>query len=200
MLAKTFNVGTLDATGLLNRVVCDKATDIRAVKLNCAEDRRIRWTTFQKLDLWFDSWELFFVDYGFATINTNGELLFHIEMMKQILNLDETCMSLDGGNDNQGGRPTVTYYDVRFPQLGKATSKSALTTIMIGGSNAAGKPIPPHLQFQTLAQTPDAEALHIECIRYMLNVQAAFGHEEIQSFPISLGLNNKGGMEDVDFF
>ena len=63
MLAKTFNVGTLDATGLLNRVVCDKATDIRAVKLNCAEDRRIRWTTFQKLDLWFDSWELFFVDY-----------------------------------------------------------------------------------------------------------------------------------------
>ena len=194
MLAKTFNVGTLDATGLLNRVVCDKATDIRAVKLNCAEDRRIRWTTFQKLDLWFDSWELFFVDYGFATINTNGELLFHIEMMKQILNLDKTCMSLDGGNDNQGGRPTVTYYDVRFPQLGKATSKLGLITTMIGRSNDAGKPI------QTSAQTPDAEALHIECIRYMLNVQAAFGHEEIQSFPISLGLNNKGGMEDVDFF
>jgi hypothetical protein len=34
------------------------------------------------LDLWFDSWEVFFVDYGFATINTNGELLFDIEMMK----------------------------------------------------------------------------------------------------------------------
>jgi hypothetical protein len=41
MLAKTFNIGTLDATGLLNRVVCDTATDIRAVKLNCAEDRRM---------------------------------------------------------------------------------------------------------------------------------------------------------------
>jgi hypothetical protein len=34
----------------------------------------------------------------------------------------------------------------------------------------------------------------------MLNVQAAFGHEEVQSFPIPLGLNNKGGMDDVDFF
>jgi hypothetical protein len=34
----------------------------------------------------------------------------------------------------------------------------------------------------------------------MLNVQAAFGHEEIQSFPISLGLNNKGGMDEVEFF
>ena len=65
---------------------------------------------------------------------------------------------------------------------------------MIGRSNDAGKPI------QTSAQTPDAEALRIECIRYMLNEQAAFGHEEIQSFPISLGLNNKGGMDDDNFF
>ena len=82
MLAKTFNIGTLDATGLLNRVVRDTATDIHAVKLNCAEDRRICWTTYQNLDLWFDSWEVFLVDYGLATINTNGELLFDIEMMK----------------------------------------------------------------------------------------------------------------------
>ena len=71
---------------------------------------------------------------------------------------------------------------------------------MIGGSNAEGKPIPPHFQFQTSAQTPDAKALDIECIRYMLNVQAVFGHEEVQSFPILLGLNNKGAMDDVKFF
>jgi len=199
MLAKTFNNGKLDATGLLNCIVHDTATDIHAVKLNCAEDLRIRWTTYQNLDLWFDSWEVSLVDYGFATINTNGELLFDIEMMKRILNLDETCMSLDGGNGNRGGHPTVMYYDARFSQLGKATSKSALTTTMIGGSNAAGEPIPPHFQFQMSAQTPDAEALRIECIRYMHNVQAAFGHEEIQSFPISLGLNNKGGMDMSKF-
>ena len=74
-------------------------------------------------------------------------------------------MSLDRGNGNQGGRPTVTYYDVRFPQLGKATSKLALTTTFIGESNAAGEPIPPHFQFQTSATTPDAEALCIECIQ-----------------------------------
>jgi hypothetical protein len=34
----------------------------------------------------------------------------------------------------------------------------------------------------------------------MLNVQAAFGHEEVQSFLILLGLNNKGGMDDDEFF
>ena len=57
------------------------------------------------------------VDYDFATVNTNEELVFDID-------LDETCMLLDGGNSNRGGHPTVTYYDVCFPQLGKATLKS----------------------------------------------------------------------------
>jgi hypothetical protein len=78
MLAKTFNIGTIEATGLLNCVVCNTATDINAVKLNCAEDCCIRWTTYQNLDLWFDSWEVFLVNNGFTTINTNGELVFDI--------------------------------------------------------------------------------------------------------------------------
>ncbi len=67
----------------------------------------------------------------------------------------------DGSNGNRGGRPTVTYYDIRFPQLGRATSKSALTTTMISGSNSAGELIPPHFQFQTAAQTNEAEAVRV---------------------------------------
>ncbi len=50
------------------------------------------------------------------------------------------------------------------------------------------------------AQTPNAEALRIKCIHHMLNVQAAFSHEEVQSFLILLGLNNKGGMDDDKLF
>ena len=94
----------------------------------------------------------------------------------------------------------MTYYDVHFPQLGKATSKSALTTTMISGSTAAGEPLPPHFQFQTSAQSAEAEAIRIETIRYMLDVKGTFGHESEQSFPISLGLNHKGGMDDEEFF
>ena len=74
MLMKTFDIGTIEATGLLHCVVCDTAIDINAVKLNCAEDRRIRWTTYQNLALWFDSWEAFLIDYGFAIISKTGEL------------------------------------------------------------------------------------------------------------------------------
>jgi hypothetical protein len=37
-------------------------------------------------------------------------------------------------------------------------------------------------------------------MRYMLDVRGTFGHDTEQSFPISIGLNNKGGMDDAEFF
>ena len=114
--------------------------------------------------------------------------------------MDETCISLDGSNGNQGGCQVVTFYDKRFPQLGKATSKSALTITMISGSNAAGEPIAPHFQFQTSVQSDEAKAIRIECMCYMLDVRATFGHDDEQSFSVSVGLNHKGGMDDDDFF
>ena len=61
MLAKTFDVRTVAATELLNCIVHDMAIDIKAAKLNCADNCRIPWTTYQNLDLWFDSWEVFVV-------------------------------------------------------------------------------------------------------------------------------------------
>ena len=57
---------------------------------------------------------------------------------------------------------------------------------------------PPYGNRDPFVSNPRMEKL--KCIQYMLNVQAAFGHEEVQAFPISLGLNNKGGMDDVEFF
>ena len=57
---------------------------------------------------WFDSWETFLVEYGFATINEDGSLHITEEMKARILNFDKTCFSLDGSNSNRGGRPTVT--------------------------------------------------------------------------------------------
>ena len=83
MLMKTFHIGTIEATGLLKCVVCDTAIDINADKLNCAEDHRIRWTTYQNLALWFGSWEAFLINYGFATIIQTGELIIEETMKKE---------------------------------------------------------------------------------------------------------------------
>jgi transposase-like protein len=59
-LVKTLSISSTEASTLLTRLLHDTAEDtMSADKLNCAEDRRIRWTTFQILDLWFNSWEFF---------------------------------------------------------------------------------------------------------------------------------------------
>ena len=68
--------------------------------------------------------------------------------------------------------------------------------IMISGSSASGDPIPPHFQFQTVAQPAKVESIRIKMIRYMLDVRGFFGHVAEQSFPILLGLINKGSMDD----
>jgi hypothetical protein len=59
--------------------------------------------------------------------------------------------------------------------------------------------MPPHFQFQTAAQTTEAEAIRIETIRYMLDVRAKFGHKEVQSLPASIGMTIKGCMYDDEF-
>ena len=84
-------------------------------------------------------------------------------------------------------------------RAGDNTRTKLIATTMISGSSAAGEPLPPHFQFQTSAQTAEAEYIRIKCIRYMLDVRARFGHDEEQSFSISLGLNSKGGWTSLSF-
>ena len=124
-LAKTMGI-TSSESGILSQLLRDTAKEtMDAEKLNCAEDRRIHWMTFQNIDLWFDSWERFLVAHGFGKINEKGELILEDFAAARIINMDETCILVDGSNRNQGGRPSVTFFDKRFSQHGKATSKSA---------------------------------------------------------------------------
>jgi hypothetical protein len=195
---KTFDIISTQMILLLNQVTCDTASDINANKVNCSKDHGIRWTPYQNLDLWFDRWEIFLIHSGFAT-KVDGALAFEEESMQQIINTDKTCILLNGSNGTWGGHPTMTFYDIRFPPLGRATSKSALSTTLISGSSASGEPIPPHFHFQTTAQTAEANAIRIKCLHFMLDVQACFGYDKMLSFPISFGFNHKGGMDDNNF-
>ena len=101
MFAKVLHIRTVQVTGLLNRVVCNMETDINTKQINCVvEDHCICWTTLQNLDLWIDSWGKFVVKFGFATINNDRSLHFTKKIKARIINMDETCLSLDGSNSN----------------------------------------------------------------------------------------------------
>jgi hypothetical protein len=53
-------------------------------------------------------------------------------------------------------------HDPCLPYTGKQTNKDSLTATLFMGSNAAGKALPPHFQYQTKAMTEDKERVRNE--------------------------------------
>ena len=69
-------------------------------------------------------------------------------------------------------------YDLRFPMVGKATSKSSLSSTMITESTAASKPFPPHLQFAAKAKSMETMRLEFDVAEHVSQVLGQFGCEE----------------------
>ena len=70
---------------------------------------------------------------------------------------------------------------------------------MITGSNAYGEALPPHFQFMSSAQTEEGKMITIECICYMKKFWGEFGMGVSASFGVTIGLNEKGGMDMKEF-
>lgn len=93
----------------------------------------------------------------------------------------------------------MLFEDPRLPRVGKATSKTSQTTTMITGSNAWGEALPPHFQFVSNAQSNEGVQIRNECVLFMHRVIAKFGLDEEVTKPVSLGANEKGGMDEKEF-
>jgi hypothetical protein len=63
------------------------------------------WTTINNIDAWYDRWQSFFLEFGFADDDGQGELPFTEEHKRWIVNMDETKFSTDGSDGGIGGRP-----------------------------------------------------------------------------------------------
>ena len=151
----------------------------------------------------FDNWEEDLVELGFGTRDEIGAVYIPPEQLSRIGNFDETCINLDGSNTQRGGCPDVVMYDPRFPVVGLATSKSSLTSTLITGSTAAGEVFPPHIQFQSKAKSKaksnDTEKINVSVIKYAQRVKGKFGCAEVRLWPITFGMNEKGGMDSEEF-
>ena len=195
----TAPIGSQDRD-FLKRVLKDTAVNLNAGKCKTVEDRRTRWTTYKNLCLWFDNWEHDLIELGFAYRDPITEqLCIPEDQLRNILNFDETCLLMDGSTTDHGGRPEVVLYNPRFPQLRRAVTKSGLSTTMITDSNAAGDPIPPHLQYQTKAKSTEQMKLDYDVAEYMPLVQGQFGCKEVRLWPVTFGSNEKGGMDNEEF-
>jgi hypothetical protein len=64
-LMDTMKYNQQQATGLLVLLSRDCADNLTAGKINHVEERRVKWTTYTNLDLWFSAWEKVLDNYGF---------------------------------------------------------------------------------------------------------------------------------------
>ncbi len=113
---------------LFQQLMHESAIDFKAGVSNSIEGQRLRWTTFNNLKMWHENWERYFIELGFATKlkGPDGEELIVVADVQKahILNLDESALMLDGNSKQQGGQPTVTYFDGGLPAHGIVASKS----------------------------------------------------------------------------
>ncbi len=181
---------------LLNCVLKDTAIEISGTKCKRREERRIRWTTYHNIKSWFDNWEHDLVELGFATKLDDASVDIPNNQLMRIINIDETCLALDGGSGKRGGCPALVYVGKNLPEVGKAYSKSSVTLTMITGSTAAGKAIPPHFQFSTTATSEERMRLRSDLLQFMPNVKGQFGCNDVKEWPVTFGMNSKGGMDD----
>ncbi len=188
-----------DCTSLLLRLLKAASIDLKRGRSNNAEERRVQWTTYSNLKSWFDNWERDLVDLGFAYKDDDGKVIIPPEQLARIMNIDETALIMDASTSQRGGRPEATFYYGGLPNLGNQSIKNSLSTTMITGSTAAGEAIPPHFQFSTAAQSDDTQKFRYETLRFMKDVKGQWGHKEETSYLPSIGMNEKGGMNDEEF-
>jgi hypothetical protein len=119
IVAKTMMVDVETAREILKRLACNTAIDLGCTKDSFAEERRVRcWTTYQNLELWFNTWERELLKLGLMELDDRGCPHIPSNKLRQILNFDETSLSLDGSSINRGGRPAAYWFDPRLPQVG----------------------------------------------------------------------------------
>ena len=127
------------------------------------------------------------------------EIVIDEAMRRRIVNVDETEISLDGSSSRAGGRPAVSFRNPNLPMANRSVSKSSHACTGIFGSTAAGECIPPHWQLPTSATTEN-EKVRNDFLTHVLDTRGQFGCEEERVWPATIGMNECGGMNDVEFF
>jgi hypothetical protein len=182
---------------LYDRVMKSTNVSLNADVSPAVEERRVRWTTYANLLAWFNNFRAFLIEFDFAGVGDDGELMFTEAQLRQIMNVDETEISLDASNTRAGGRPAVSFHDPHLPATSRSTAKSSLACTGIFGSSAAGECVPPHFQLPTSATAEEREKIRFEFLTHTLDTCGRFGCAEERIWPCTIGMNEKGGMTDV---
>ena len=130
-----------------------------------------------------------------------GEIVFSPHQLNCIINLDESGLTLDGINSLSGGISSTRFGSANnlIPNGCDQTNKSSCRITLIAGSTAAaGHPLPPHFQLQSVADDVN-KRIQQSFVKGAPIVCGVYGSNRMVSNDITVNCNKTTGMDTVEF-
>ena len=170
------------------------------------ESRRAVYTTYNNINIWFDTLKEFLITNCFARKRVEeeeveGELVFLSGQLNITVNLNESGLSLDDNHSKTGGRLSTQFGPGTnvLPQGADQTNKSSVCITIIAGSTAAGHPLLPHFQLKSVAEDDNKliQTAFIKDLPSVTGVYNTLGTSVDSS--CSLNCNATAGMSAKEF-
>ena len=161
---------------------------LQAANVATGEDARLRWTTYNNLQKWFDDAKLDLIASGLvsdnAVVNERGDLISEVDfgspqrggddVKRRILNMDETHHDLSITTEKGGPRSTM-YHNPHLQRGYKRTVKAGRHVTGVYATNAAGEVLPPMYIFDSSATIETNYRVRVSWLDSLPNVEGRFG-------------------------
>ena len=185
---------------------------LQAANVATAEDARLRWTTYDNLQRWFDDAKADLLASGLAidqqVLNQNGELLSEIDfrspdhggddVKRRIINMDETHHDLSITTEKGGPRATM-YHNPNLQRGYKRTVKAGRHVTGVYATNAAGEALPPMYIFDSSATIEKNFRVKVSWLDGLPTVEGRFGCPSRVESGSYYAVRSSGSMDDSLF-
>jgi hypothetical protein len=167
------------------------------------EALRVKWLTYLSQKKNHERWEETCVELGFAKLPVDeeeearhGHIVFPEEQFARLLQFDEMKLSMNGCNQEIGGRPSCSHTNPELPEAGKSAQKSSKRMTVMAGINFAREALPLYFLIPTDAKEPQVKR---EFLLALPQVEGQYGFEGRRVVNCGWTFNKKGGMNGVAF-
>jgi hypothetical protein len=185
---------------------------MQATNIATAEDARLKWTTFENLQQWFDDAKADLIATGLVVDqevrNESGELLSEVDfrpadrggddVKRRIINMDETHHDLSITAEKGGPRSTM-YHNPLLQRGYKRTVKAGRHVTGVYATNAAGETLPPMYIFDSSANIESNYRVKVSWLEGLPHVEGRFGCPSRVESGSFYSVRSNGSMDDSLF-
>jgi hypothetical protein len=185
---------------------------LQAANVATGEDARLRWTTYNNLQKWFDDAKIDLLASGLvldqSVVNERGELISEVDfrspahggldVKRRIINMDETHHDLSITTEKGGPRSTM-YHNPKRQRGYKRTVKAGRHVTGVYATNSAGEVLPPMYIFDSSATIDKNFRVRVSWLDGLPEVQGRFGCPSRISSGSFVSVRSSGSMDDSLF-